>query len=102
MGLNTGVFNTVPRNGHPAELNKLSLASHLMRLFPNGSSPILGMSSMMGTTTAKASTHVYFSKTAEFTTTTVAANYIMGATTITVDSSACIAPVGLIHNVTSR
>ena len=93
MALNTGVFNTVPRTGHPAELNKLSLASHLMRLFPNGSSPILGMSSMMGTTTAKASTHGYFSKTAEFTTTTVAANYSIGAASITVASAAGIAAV---------
>lgn len=102
MALNTGVFNTVPRPGHPAELNKLSLASHLMRLFPNGSSPILGMSSMMGTTTAKASTHGYFSKTAEFTATTVAANYAIAAATITVASAAGIAAGDLIHNVTSR
>lgn len=102
MALNTGVFNTVPRTGHPTELNAKSLASTLMRLYPNGASPILGMSSMMGTTTAKASTHGYFSKTAEFTVTTLSANYAIAAATIAVTSASGIAAGDLIHNVTSR
>ena len=64
MALIDGVFNTVPKTGWPTELNKKSLCSELMRLFPNGASPITGLSAMLGTTTAVASTHGYFSKTA--------------------------------------
>jgi hypothetical protein len=52
MALMEGVFNMVPRTGHPAELNKKSLCATLMRLFPNGGTPITGLSAMMGTTTA--------------------------------------------------
>ena len=102
MALMNGVFNTQPRTGLPAELAAKSLASTLMRLFPNGASPILGMSSMMGTTTAKSSTHGYFSKTAEFTVTTVNANYSIGAATIVVADASGLAAGDLIHNVTSR
>lgn len=102
MALMNGVFNVQPRTGLPAELAAKSLAATLMRLFPNGASPILGMSSMMGTTTAKSSTHGYFSKTAEFTVTTVNANYSIGAATIVVADASGLAAGDLIHNVTSR
>lgn len=102
MTILTGVFNTVPKTGHPIELNQKSLASTLMRLYPNGASPIMGMSSMMGTSIAKASTHGYFSKTVEFTFTTVGANYAIAAATIAVASTAGLAVDDLIHNVTSR
>ena len=84
MALMEGVFNTVPRTGHPTELNKKSLCATLMRLFPNGGTPITGLSAMMGTTTATSSTHGYFSKTVEFTTTTFSANYLAAAATATV------------------
>lgn len=102
MAILTGVFNTVPKTGHPVELNQKSLAATLMRLFPNGASPILGMSTMIGTTVAKASTHGYFSKTAEFIFTTVGANYAIAAATIAVASTAGLAAGDLIHNVSSR
>lgn len=102
MALMEGVFNTVPRTGHPAELNKRSLCATLMRLFPNGSTPITGLSAMAGTTTAVASTHGYFSKTTEFTFTTLAANYLAAAATIQVASAAGIGVDDIIHNVATR
>jgi len=102
MALMEGVFNTVPRTGHPAELNKKSLCATLMRLFPNGGTPITGLSAMMGTTTATSSTHGYFSKTVEFTTTTFSANYLAAAATVTVTSASGIGVDDIIHNVTTR
>ena len=102
MALMEGIFNTVPRTGHPAELNKKSLCATLMRLMPNGASPITGLSAMMGTTTAVASTHGYFSKTVEFVATTVASNYLAAAATITLTSAAGIGVDDIIHNVTTR
>lgn len=102
MTLLEGVFNTVPRTGWPTELNKRSLAAELMRLFPNGASPITGLSAMLGTTTAVASTHGYFSKTAEFVATTVGANYSIAAATITLASTVGLGVGSLIHNVTTR
>ena len=73
-----------------------------MRLFPNGASPITGLSAMLGTTTAVASTHGYFSKTAEFVATTVGANYAIAAATVTLASTAGLGVGSLIHNVTTR
>jgi hypothetical protein len=103
MALMEGVFNIVPRTGHPAELNKKSLCATLMRLMPNGASPITGLSAMMGTTTAVASTHGYFSKTVEFTLPPLfSANYLAAAATITVTSAAGIGVDDIIHNVTTR
>ena len=102
MALIDGVFNTVPKTGWPTELNKKSLCSELMRLFPNGASPITGLSAMLGTTTAVASTHGYFSKTAEFIFTTVGSNYSAAAGTITLTSGAGLATDDIIHNVTTR
>ena len=102
MALVDGVFNTVPKTGWPTELNKKSLCSELMRLFPNGASPITGLSAMLGTTTAVASTHGYFSKTAEFIFTTVGVGYSAGAATITLASGAGLAADDIIHNVTTR
>ena len=102
MALVDGVFNTVPKTGWPTELNKKSLCSELMRLFPNGASPITGLSAMLGTTTAVASTHGYFSKTAEFIFTTLSANYLAAAATISVTSAAGLATDDIIHNVTTR
>jgi hypothetical protein len=102
MALLEGVFNTVPRTGHPTELNAKSLCAELLRLFPNGASPISGLSAMMGTTKAKASTHGYFSKTVEFQATTLSANYSIGAATIAVTSASGLGVDDIIHNVTSK
>ena len=102
MALLEGVFNTVPRTGHPTELNAKSLCAELMRLSPNGASPISGLSAMLGTTTAKASTHGYFSKTTEFIATTLAANYSIGAATISVTSASGLGVDDIIHNNTSK
>lgn len=63
MALATGVFNTV-RN--PAELNARSFAATILRLFPNGSAPLFGLTSQTGRSKAKSSTHGYFSKTLSF------------------------------------
>ena len=63
MGFYTGVFNTTD---NPTELNMRSFASHLLRLFPNGSAPLFAMTSQTGRSRAKSSTHGYFSKTMAF------------------------------------
>lgn len=97
MALLEGVFNTVPRTGWPTELNKKSLAAELMRLFPNGASPISGLSAMMGTATAVASTHGYFSKTVEFVKCTTS-GYLVGDTTITVSSTVGMGPGSVLQN----
>lgn len=81
MALTTGVF-TVQEN--PAELNKRSFANVITRLFPNGSSPIFGLSTMMGRSKAVSSTHGYFSKTMTFAKTTSDGGASNTDTTLTV------------------
>lgn len=67
MALTTGIFST---GENPAELNQRSFAETITRLFPNGSAPIFGLSTMSGKSKAKAATHGYFSKTLTFAKTT--------------------------------
>ena len=85
MALLNGVFTT---NMNPAELNMRSFAATLLRLFPNGSAPLFALSSQLGKSSAKASTHGYFSKTMTFVTTTSTAGDLVGATTLTIGSNA--------------
>jgi hypothetical protein len=84
MALLNGVFNT---SMNPAELNMRSFAATMLRLYPNGSAPLFALSSQLGKSTAKASTHGYFSKTMTFVTTTSTAGDLVGATTLTVGSN---------------
>lgn len=85
MGLATGVFNA--NTGNPAELNARSFAAQILRRFPNGSAPMFALTSMIGRSKAKASTHSYFSKTMSFITSTLAVGVLIGDASITVPTT---------------
>ena len=59
MALLNGVFNTT---FNPEQLNARSFAATMLRRFPGGPAPIFALSSQVGKSKAKASTHGYFSK----------------------------------------
>ncbi len=102
MALVSGIFNTSSTFGaNPAELNKRSFASTILRLFPNGSAPLFALTSQTGKSKAVSSTHGYFSKTMTFISTLInnGAGYASGATTIVVDSTTGMT-VGMVLQVT--
>ena len=99
MPLLNGIFNT---SLNPAELNARSFAGTILRLFPNGSAPLFAMSSQAGKSTAKSSTHGYFSKTMTFITTTSTAGDTNVATLLTVGSTAGMQPDMVLHNLRTR
>ena len=99
MALLSGIFNT---GLNPAELNARSFAGTILRLFPNGSAPMFALSSQSGKSSAKASTHGYFSKTMSFITTTSTAGDLIGATTLTVGSTTGMTAGMLLHNNRTR
>lgn len=99
MSFYSGVFNTTQ---NPPELNMRSFASHLLRLFPNGSSPIFAFTSQTGRSKAKSSTHGYFSKTLQFASVTVNGAGLAGDGSLTVDSTAGIVPKMVLHNPLTR
>ncbi len=105
MSFYTGVFNV--NNDNPPELNMRSFASHILRLFPNGSAPIFALTSQTGRSLAKSSTHGYFSKTLLFSSVVInqaasPAGYDASETTLTVDSTAGILEKMVLHNPTTR
>jgi hypothetical protein len=100
MGLATGVFNA--STGNPAELNARSFASSILRLFPNGSAPLFGLTSMSGRSKAKSSTHGYFSKTLTFLVKAPAAQVLVGAGSMDVDSTTGMTVGMLFHNQRTR
>lgn len=98
MALNTGVFNTTI---NPTELNARSFAGTILRLFPNGSAPIFGLTSMSGKSKAKSSTHGYFSKTMSFINTTTT-GALAAVEVIPVASSVGMTPGMVLHNPRTR
>lgn len=96
MGLQTGMFNA--NTGNPAELNARSFASKMLRKYPNGSAPMFALTSQSGRSVAKSSTHGYFSKTMTFIVITLAAQVLVGATSMSVPSTAGIVPGMLLMN----
>jgi hypothetical protein len=78
MALITGIFN-IGKN--PPELNMRSFAGTILRLFPNGSAPMFALTSQSGKSSAKSTTHGYFSKTMSFVKTTLGAAVADGAAT---------------------
>ena len=96
MGFYSGVFNTT---NNPTELNKRSFASTLLRLFPDGSAPIFALTSETGRSSAKASTHGYFTKTLTFAQSAInnGAGYASGILIFTVDATAGLLPDQIIH-----
>lgn len=99
MALLKGVFNT---SLNPAELNMRSFAGTILRLFPNGSAPLFALSSQSGKSSAKSTTHGYFSKTMSFIATTSPAGNLVGATTIDVTTSVGMTVGMVLHNTRTR
>lgn len=87
MGFYSGIFSTTV---NPAELNKRSFASTLLRLFPDGAAPIFALTSQTGRSQALQSTHGYFTKTLTFASNQInnGAGYSNVATALVVDSTA--------------
>lgn len=85
MPFYNGIFATTV---NPAELNKRSFASSMMRLYPNGVAPIFALTSQTGKSKAVSSTHGYFTKTLEFATCFInfGAGYASGVTTFVIDN----------------
>lgn len=98
MALLSGIFNT---SLNPAELNTRSFAGTILRLFPNGSAPLFALSSQAGKSSAKASTHGYFSKTMAFITTTSTAADTAVATTLNLASTAGMVAGMTLYNMTT-
>jgi hypothetical protein len=104
MSFYTGVFNT---NINPPELNMRSFASHMLRLFPNGSAPIFALTSQTGRSKAKSSTHGYFSKTLQFSSIVInqggsPPGYTAADTVLAVPSNAGIIEKMVLHNPLTR
>lgn len=93
----TGIFDT---GQFTADHAKKSFASMITRLMPNGSAPLFGLTSMLGSETAVATEHGFFSKTALFPEMTTTAIAVASATNIVVASTDNILP-GMIMRVTS-
>ena len=95
----TGVFNTTE---NPTELNARSFAGTMLRLFPNGTFPLFGLLSQLGKSTAKSSTHGYFSKTMTFGSVTVNGALADSATDFTVTSTTGILANMVLYNPATR
>lgn len=99
MALLSGIFNA---SQNPAELNTRSFAGTILRLFPNGSAPLFALSSQAGKSKAKSSTHGYFSKTLSFIKTTSTAGDLIGATLLTVGTTAGMTTNMVLQNTRTR
>lgn len=95
MAMATGMFNSI--TGNPAELNKRSFASQILRRFPNGAAPMFALTAQSGRTTAVSTAHGYFSKTLNFLV-IVAGAQLLGDTTFTIPSTPGIVPGMLFLN----
>lgn len=101
MGFYSGVFNTTV---NPAELNKRSFASTLLRLYPDGVAPIFALSSQTGRSKAVSSTHGYFIKIMSFAKCRInnGAGYNAAAVTFTIDSTTEITTDMVLYNVRTK
>lgn len=88
-----GIFNS---QNFTESLVKPSFASMITRLMPNGSAPLFGISSALGTETATNVEHGFFSKTMLFPAFVLAASITNVQTTLTVVSTANLIP-GQVH-----
>lgn len=100
MTINSGLFNI--NTGNPAELNVRSFAGQILRRFPNGSAPMFALSSQMGRSKAKSSTHGYFTKTMEFHTVTQVGANLVGDTLLTWPTTAGMTKGMVFHNPRTR
>jgi hypothetical protein len=93
--MTTGIFNTANLT---QDLAKKSFAGLITRLMPNGSAPLFGMTSQLGSETAVATEHGFFTKTMLFPSLVLAAAVAIGDTVFTVVSTLNVLP-GMIMRV---
>lgn len=93
-----GMFNITQ---NPAELNQRSFAGTILRLFPNGSAPMFALTSQSGKSSAKSTTHGYFSKTMSFVILTAAAA-LVGDTQINVGDTSGVVKNTVLHNTRTK
>lgn len=99
----TGITNT--GSGYfPADLQRKSFAAMITRLFPAGSAPLFGLTSMLKSETAVQQEHGFFTKTMIFPSITLTgAGQAAGDTTFTVVSTANVLPNMMFrHDVTGE
>lgn len=87
--MTVGAYNTAAIT---QDLAEKSFDSAIMRLMPNGQAPLFGMTSMLKQEMARQIEHGYFSKTMLFPSMVTNGSTAVGATTITVVSTANIIP----------
>lgn len=96
--MSTGLFTT---NQFTQDLPAKSFASLITRLMPNGTAPLFGLTAMLGSETAVATEHGFFTKTMLFPQMTIGAGGQTAADTVfTVASTANILP-GMLLRVDS-
>jgi len=88
----------------PQNLNAVSFASAITRLMPNGSAPLVGLTSLLSDETASNIEHGYFTKTMIFPSITVNAAHVAGDTTLTVvaATNADVVPGDMLLNETTN
>lgn len=80
-----GIFNSSQLT---TDLAKKSFAASIMRLMPNGTAPLFGLTSMLKSETALATEHGFFSKTMVFPEMKTNAGLLLaGSTTLTMDAT---------------
>lgn len=96
--MTVGIFNT---NLIAQDLARKSFAGMITRLFPNGSAPLFGLTSMLSSETALQPEHGFFTKTMLFPQLTIGAGGQLAADTIfTVTSTVNVIP-GMVMRVDS-
>lgn len=93
--MSTGIFNT---SNFTTDLAKKSFASMIVRLMPNGTAPLFGLTSMIAEETAVATEHGYFSKTMIFPEMASDGGALSTDTSLTVDTTDNLLP-GMIMRV---
>jgi len=92
-----GFFRT---SFNPSELNRKSFSNTIMRLFPNGSSPLYALTGEINKSKAVAASHGYFTKHFALSSLTVNGTILAAATALVVDSTAGIV-AGMVFQVPS-
>lgn len=95
MPTTQGIFNT---SRFTQDIAKKSFASMITRLMPNGTAPLLALSSMIPKKTALQVEHGFFTKTAVFPNFTLTADVGTGDTVFTVADTSTLVP-GQVHRL---
>lgn len=99
MATGTGMYNVIDYT--PQDLLAKSFGSAFIRLFPNGSAPLFGLTSMLQDKTAVQFEHGFFTKTMVFPSVKLNGAILAADTTFTVDTTADILPNMIIRPQTT-